>query len=177
MRKTREQKEEILEQFKELLKEQKPLILVDYRGLDGREISLLRKDLQASRAQFKVVKTTLFRKALKGTKLSIGQALLKRPIAIVYDSETIPLSKVVYQFSQIHPELEILGGILEGKFSEESQIKEMALLPSIDELEVRLVQTLKFSLLRLDFALSDLSNRLILALKNIEGRSTSSIIN
>lgn len=165
MRKTREQKKESLEQLKGLLIEQKPLILVDYRGLKGRDISLLRKDLQAASSKFQVIKTSLFQKALKGTKLSLEEDIVKRPLALVYNSEPIGLSKLVYQFSQSHPELEIVGGILEGRYSSTDQIKELALLPSQEELEARLVQVLNFSLLRLNMVLSNLSNRLILALK------------
>lgn len=168
MSKTREQKRESLDQLKGLLTEQRPLILVDYRGLKGGEISLLRKDLQKSiGARFKIVKTTLFKKALKETKLSLEEGVLKRPIAIIFDSEPLELSKLIYQFSKIHPQLEILGGILEGEYSDEDQIKELALLPSREELETKLVQTLKFSLLKPQLILSNLSNRLILALKTI----------
>ena len=58
-------------------------ILVDYRGLDVPAVTELRRQLRAARAQYKVVKNTIARRASKGTSFesleSISSARPRSP--------------------------------------------------------------------------------------------------
>lgn len=161
----KEKKEVIFSQIQELLKDKKPLILIDYRGLKGNEIALFRKNLKEKMGSLKIIKTSLFKRALKKTDMPVAEDILNRPVAIIYNAEPIGLSKLVYEFSQSHSSLEILGGIFDGRFNDSSEIKELALLPGKEELQSRLIRTLNAPLYKLFLSLSNLPNRLISVLK------------
>lgn len=152
MRKTKEEKREIVKDLIERLSKIKMALLVNYQGLKTKEISELREALSEKGIDFKVVKNTLLRLALKERKIEMPPEILDKPLALVfaYEDEIEP-SKIVYEFSKEHENLEIFGGI-DGHFIDLEKIKSWALLPSRQELYFRLRESLiapKFKLLNL----------------------------
>lgn len=162
---SREKKEILFEQINRLLQDKKPLILIDYKGLNGKEISLFRRTLSEKESSLKIIKTSLFKKALARMGLTLKEDILNRPMALVFDSDQINLAKMVYEFSKSYANLEILGAVFDHQYAPTSEVKAMALLPTQEELRAHLVQTINLPLLRLGRAFSDLPNRLVLALK------------
>ena len=52
-------------------------ILVDYKGLNVPQVTELRRQLRGAKAQYKVVKNTLARRASKGTQLGVARGALR----------------------------------------------------------------------------------------------------
>jgi large subunit ribosomal protein L10 len=87
-----------------------------------------------------VAKKTLLGLALKSAKLEIETKKIPGEIAVIFGyKDEISPAKIVYQFSQEHPNLKILGGVIENKFREAEQIITLAQLPTREELLARLV--------------------------------------
>lgn len=141
MAKTREQKEKIVADLSEKLSKTKMAVLSDFRGLKMDEMEELRNLFYNEGMDFKVVKTILLGLAVKNAQVDLDISLFKdKPLAIGfgYKDEIMP-TKVIYQFSRSHKNLEILGGILDGKLINTEEVKKFALLPSQEELYAKLV--------------------------------------
>ena len=66
MGRTLENKQQIVEELKQLLGEAEMALVLDYKGLSIKEMSDLRTRLQASHGVCKVTKNTLMRRAIDG---------------------------------------------------------------------------------------------------------------
>ncbi|PYR32513.1 MAG: 50S ribosomal protein L10, partial [Acidobacteria bacterium] len=68
---TRADKEEELQQLERAFKGSDSAILVDYKGLNVPQVTELRRQLRGAKAKYKVVKNTIAKRALKGTRLEV----------------------------------------------------------------------------------------------------------
>jgi len=140
MVKTKEEKKKILEELKEKISKQKVTIFVDFTGLKMKDIFDLRKKLKMVDSQLKVTKKTLAQIAFNKSGLKTEIKKLKGEIALIFGlKDEISPAKIIFQFSQINPNLKILGGFLENKFVEAEKIVELAKLPTREELLGKLV--------------------------------------
>ena len=137
---TKQQKQKIIGDLKEMLSRQKAIILVGISGLKVKDIAQLRKKLKAIDGNLKVVKKTLIELAFKESKLEFDKDKFREEIALAFGfkDEILP-AKTVYQFSRENEKLKILGGYLEGNFKEAEEIITLAQLPTREELLAKLV--------------------------------------
>lgn len=141
---SRKQKEELIQNIAEKIKNSKAIVFTDYRGLSVEEINEVRNKLREKGIEFKVIKNTLFKIAVKEAKADIDINELKdHPIAAAfgYEDEVEP-AKVTYEFSKSHEALELIGGVLNGKTVGLDQIKTLALMPSREEMYAKIVGSL-----------------------------------
>lgn len=145
---TREQKEEIVEELADKMKRQKSLIFTDVTGVNVGEVQDLRRKLREQEIEYKVAKKNLIKLALKKDpirqELSNGVKKLTGTIglAIAY-KDPISSIKILDNFSKEHKNLKILGGIMEGKILSIEDVRELAKIPSKDELLAILIGNLK----------------------------------
>jgi len=140
---TRIQKQKIIEDLKEKIAKQKAMIFVDFTGLKVKDLSNLRKKLKRVGDEIKIAKKTLLGIALKNAGIKIETKKLKGEIALIFGyKDEISPAKIVYQFSQERPNLKILGGIIENKFTEAEQVITLAQLPTKEELLAKLVSSI-----------------------------------
>ena len=145
---TRAQKEEIVNELADKIKRQKSLIFTDVTGVSVDEIQDLRRKLRETEIEYKVAKKTLISLAFK--KDPIRQELSNEVkklagtigLAISYDEPIMPI-KILDNFSKEHKNLKILGGIMEGKVLSMEDVKELAKIPSKDELLAIFIGSLK----------------------------------
>jgi len=138
---TKKKKEELVDIFAERLEKSKAAVFTDYKGLTVEEINEVRSKLREQGIEFKVVKNTLFGLAVKKANLDIDpKELANHPVAVAfgYDDEVAP-AKVVFNFAKDHESLEIIGGILEGKSIDASNVKSLAQMPSREELIAKMI--------------------------------------
>lgn len=136
----KEQKKEIVNNLKDRLTNIKAMIFTDYQGLKVNEIQELRRALRAKKIDYKVLKTTLIKKALAGSGIEIEESIYSKPVAIaISETDEVEPSKVIYDFNKKNEKLEILGAIVNNEFYNTSQIKALALMPSREELYAKVV--------------------------------------
>jgi len=138
---TKKKKEELVDIFAERLEKSKAAVFTDYKGLTVEEINEVRNNLRDKGIEFKVIKNTLFGLAIKKAKLDIdSKELANHPVAVAfgYDDEVAP-AKVVFNFAKDHEQLEIIGGILEGKSIDVQSVKSLAQMPSREELIAKMI--------------------------------------
>jgi large subunit ribosomal protein L10 len=138
MAKTRQQKEQMLEIISEKIASKKAVI-VDYKGLSVFEMESLRNTLEERGVSFSVIKNTLAKIALEKQGVAVDAEVLKKPLALAFADDEVAGAKGVAEFARDHEKLEILGGIIENQFVPESTIKALSILPSREELYVKVV--------------------------------------
>ncbi len=140
MKMNRQQKVKLVSELHEKLKSAKAAFLVDYKGLDVKSMSALRRQLREVNTEMKVVKNRLLKLASKGTNTESIQDAMKGPSAIVISYEDVVApAKILVNFSKENENLKIKKGQLTGKVLDFEKIKQLAELPSREQL---LAQTL-----------------------------------
>ncbi|MCD8317060.1 MAG: 50S ribosomal protein L10 [Eggerthellaceae bacterium] len=129
------QKTELLNDIKSDLDESSAVWVVDYRGLTVKDIQQLRRNVRDAGAFVKVYKNTLMGIGLKEANLPTLDDLLKGPSAFVFSGDDIAASaKVVRDFAKANANLEIKGGLMEGKEVSAAEVEAIASLPTKDQL-------------------------------------------
>jgi len=133
----RQDKEAIVAELAERLRETQTLIVADYRGLSMKEIDVLRTRLLEHGARFTVVKNTLTRRAAEVAGADAVLALLEGPTAIAFlesDGDPVAVAKALADTARETRVLEIRGGILDGQAITEDEVKNLATLPPLETL-------------------------------------------
>lgn len=108
-------------------------------GITVEEITKLRKDMHKAESNLKILKNTLARIAIKDSVLDpIGQ-YLEGPTGLAYSNNPVGLAKAISEFAKANEKLVILGGVMDGKAIGAEVIKELASLPSVDELRAKII--------------------------------------
>lgn len=129
------QKEEEVKKLAEQMKSAKVILLTDYRGINVADVTKLRTDLRNAKADYKVIKNNIIKRALEANGESGLNDLLEGPTALVMGQEDYlePL-KAIYGFSKDNEFYKIKGGIIEGKVMTTEELITLAKLPSRQEL-------------------------------------------
>ena len=113
---TRATKEEELHDLEAAFKGSESAVVVDYKGLKVPEVTELRRQVRAARGQYKVVKNTLARRALKGTAFEPLSEHFVGTTAIAYAGEDpVALAKVLTTFAKTTPALQIKAAVVQGR--------------------------------------------------------------
>jgi len=141
---TKQQKQELIEELTDKLKRQKSLIFTDFRGLKMGEMQELRKNLKEAEIDYKVAKKTLIKLAIEKAKKEIDTNQFESSVALAFGyKDPIMPAKILDKFTKKHKSLKILGGLMDNKFLTIEEVKELARIPSKNELLARLVSGLK----------------------------------
>ena len=138
----KEQKERVVEQLAQRLRDSETLMVADYRGLTMPEIDELRTRLLEAGARFTVVKNTLTRLAAEAAGKPEVLELIDGPTAIAFlnaEGDPAAVAKVLNDTAKAHDVLVIRGGLLEGSVVGDVEIKRLATLPPADVLRAQLV--------------------------------------
>ncbi len=140
---TKEKKQEILKDLAEKFKNSNVAILTDYRGLDVESLQKLRKKAFEKGINYKVAKNTLFMIAAKDAGIEIAEEAFSRPIGIAFGyKDEVDSPKLIQEFTKENETLEIVGGIIDGKFVPVETVLNLANLPSKEELYAKVVGSL-----------------------------------
>lgn len=126
-------KEEVVNEIVDRVQNANSTILFDYRGLTDSEIVELRRKLRENDASYKVFKNTLTKRAFDKLSINLDDCL-EGPSAIATSSDAIAPIKVLSDFAKKHPQLELKGGIVDGKVTSLEELKTLANVPSRDTL-------------------------------------------
>ena len=138
-------KEEQVGVLTEKLKEARVVVLTDYRGLTVAQLEDLRAKLRQSDVEFRIVKNTLTRRAAEAAGHGTLSPNLKGPIALAfgYDDLTAP-AKLLGEWARASRlRLDIVGGLVEGRYFGADQVKQLADLPPREYLIAQLLGTLQ----------------------------------
>jgi large subunit ribosomal protein L10 len=131
----KEDKERVVAELTEKLRNADTLIVADYRGLTMPQIDALRGRLIEHGARLSVVKNTLTRRAAEAAGADALLALLEGPSAIAFieaDGDAVAVAKALADSARDTKVLEIRGGVMQGRTISAGSVEELAKLPPLD---------------------------------------------
>jgi large subunit ribosomal protein L10 len=139
----RGQKEKLIASLAEVFGSVNLVVVTRPSGLTVAESTDLRRRMREAGASFKVTKNRLTRLALKGTRFESLSELFVGETAIAYSSDPVAAARVAVKFATDNQKLVVLGGALFQQKLDAQGIKNLATLPSLDELRGKLVGMLQ----------------------------------
>jgi large subunit ribosomal protein L10 len=137
---TRAEKEQELEALTTTFRKADSAILVDYRGLNVPQVTELRRQLRVARAQYKVVKNTLAKRASAGTPFASLEPHFVGTTAIAYTAEdVVALAKTLTTFMKGAPTLSVKAAVIQGRAIKPAEVTDLASLPGRPELYSKLL--------------------------------------
>jgi large subunit ribosomal protein L10 len=131
----RPEKVAVVEEVREHLSNSGAAILTEYRGLKVGDLAALRRQLRTAGADYKIFKNTLVKRATAGTDSAVLDPYLEGPTAIAFVRDDVgAVAKVLRDFSRVHPELIVKGGLLGTKLVDAQGAGALADLPSREHL-------------------------------------------
>jgi large subunit ribosomal protein L10 len=133
----KQQKQRVVEELADRLRETQTLIVADYRGLTMPQIDGLRSELLKHGARFRVVKNTLTRRAAEAAGADAVLALLEGPSAIAFletDGDPVAVAKALGAATRETRVLAVKGGLLDGRAITAADVENLAKLPPLDQL-------------------------------------------
>src|SRR5215472_12185774 len=101
---TRADKELELEQLERAFKGSDSAILVDYKGLTVPQVTDLRRQIRGAKASYRVVKNTLAKRALKGTRFEPLDKFFVGTTAVAFtEADPVVLAKTLTTFVKSAP--------------------------------------------------------------------------
>ncbi len=162
MAKTKQEKEQLLSKLGYILTEAKGAVFVDYQGLTVKATESLRGKLADEQSNLLIAKNTLLKRALSEAKLEVPAEVLAHPLAIVYSpQDEVTPAKASVMFAKENEVFEILGGILNGRYLALDQVKNLASLPSLPELQAQFVGTMAAPMSQLVGVLSNATSSIV----------------
>jgi len=140
---SKQQKEELVEQYKKWLEESDGLILTHYHGLSVKAIGDLRRDIRESGGEFHIIKNTLAKIAFEESGREWKENVFIGPTAlgISYQNPT-GLAKAIKNFSKEFGTIEIKSGYLAERLMTVEEIVALAELPSMEAMRAKLLSTI-----------------------------------
>jgi len=132
-------KEEKVASLKQTFEDSEMVVVTHYIGMTMPEMTDLRNRMREAGARFKVTKNRLTRLALQDTDFESLTELMTGPTALAYSADPVTAAKTAINYAKDNDELVILGGVFNGQSLDVDDVKNLAKLPSLDELRGKLV--------------------------------------
>ena len=158
---TKAQKQEISQKLDKALKDSATVTFVSFKGLAVESNNVLRKNLKANNSDYYVTKKSLLKRALtnsniSGTHPDLGEGM----VAVAFVTDPMAPAREVFEFSNSHKgQIEILGGIFDGKFAHRELMLEIATIPGLDTLRGMFANVINSPIQRFAIALQQVAEK------------------
>ena len=138
------EKQAIVEALAERIKSASAGVLVDYKGITVAEDTALRTELRKEGIEYTVVKNTLTRKALDQLGMSGLDAVLNGSTSLATtEQDPIAPFRILNDYSKkLNERFNIKAAFMDGQVLNESEVAEIAELPSKDALYAKVLGTM-----------------------------------
>ncbi|TSC93212.1 MAG: large subunit ribosomal protein L10 [Candidatus Berkelbacteria bacterium Licking1014_7] len=144
MKLSKEQKKQFVKKLAKKVNQAKAVIILGFKGTGMSQMTILRQALREKDIEMFVVKNSLLERAFRDQGAYLPPEILKQPLAIVIGltDEVEPARQIVEIGKEVET-IKPLSGIFEGQIVDEQYIRELAQLPSKDEIRAKLVSAIK----------------------------------
>jgi large subunit ribosomal protein L10 len=137
---TKERKEELVAEYRELFKKSQALILADYRGLPMNGLTALRVKLREANGEFHITKNTLAQLALKEAGLPAPGELFAGPTAVGFAFDDVAgAAKALVDYAKDSQFVTIKGGLLGERVLTAQDVEALASLPPLPIVRAQLL--------------------------------------
>ena len=169
-----EQKINVVKNTTEKFKNSSGIYFTKYTGMNVDQATKLRRNFREKSVEYKVTKNTLTKIAAinAGYDEQDISKFLDGQIAIAYsDSDPTAPAKVIKEFKKDHQDcLDVVGLIFEGEFFDPKKYKQLADLPSEEELLTKFVIGLNSPMTKFSSALNSVMNKMVTVLGSLKNK-------
>ena len=148
-----EQKQQIVNDLAEQMKQAASGVLVDYKGITVENDTKLRADLRKANVKYAVIKNTLCARACDQIGYGELRNVLEGCTALALSDDQIAPAKVLNDFAKDHENFVIKAGFVDGRVLSAEEVKELASIPSKEVLIGRILGSLQSSLYGFAYAI------------------------
>lgn len=138
----REDKAAVIAEISEVVSQSSVMVIAEYRGLTVQAVTKLRADARKNGVTLRVVKNTLVRRAVEGTEFAGLSDQLAGPLVYGFSADPVAAAKVLANFAKDNEKLVIKGGAMAGHVMNVDEVKQLASMPSREELLAKLMATM-----------------------------------
>jgi large subunit ribosomal protein L10 len=135
----RSQKSDAVAALNSTFAESGVVVITRNLGLTVAQSTDLRAKMRDVGASYKVAKNSLAKLALKDTDYEGLGDLLTGPTALATSTDPVAAAKAAVEFAKTNDKLEIVGGAMGKLVLDETGVRSLASMPSLDELRGKLV--------------------------------------
>ena len=138
----RSQKEQVLGEIKESFANVQSVVLVEYAGLTVPAVTTMRDEFRAAGCHYRVLKNSLVKIAVKGSKMEPLVSLLNGPTAVIWtNNEPQAPAKIALKWAKDQPKMVIKGGYFDGQLLDAKGIDALSKMPGKPEIQASLLMT------------------------------------
>jgi large subunit ribosomal protein L10 len=119
------------------------VVVAEYRGLEVEGMTELRRRARASGVYLRVLKNTLARRAVKDTPFEKLADQMVGPLIYGISSDPVASAKVLNDFAKDNEKIVLKAGAMPGSLLSATEVKNLASMPSRDELIAILMRTMQ----------------------------------
>jgi len=135
----RSEKEAVISEVTSLAAKAQTLVIAEYRGITVADMTKLRTTARDSQVTLSVLKNTLARRAVAGSRFEVMSDLMTGPLIYSFSVDAVAAAKVVSDFAKTNDKLVIRGGAFGGKALDVNGVKQLASIPSKEVLLAQLL--------------------------------------
>ncbi len=159
--KKKSEKQQDLDKLKTELAKVSTVILSTFQGITVEQDTKLRRAVQSAGGKYQVVKNTLAERAGTGTPAENVLKNLKGTHSIAYtQTDPVALAKALTKIAKDVPAFQFKSGVVEGRVISIAEIKQLADMPSKEELISKIMFLLNAPAQRIAIALNALPRNL-----------------
>ena len=129
----RTEKQQLVSELSTKLKGAKSVYYTDFSGLNVKRMTDLRRRLRKAGVEYVVIKNTLALRAVNESGL-VGERL-RGPTGLVVSADPVAAAKVLSDFAKENDQRPaVKGGLLDGKSVSTAQVKQLASMPSREQM-------------------------------------------
>ena len=135
-------KEQMLGEIKEAFDNVASIVIADYRGIRVPTVTKMRDDFRAQGCHYRVLKNSLVKIAIKGSKMEPMSSLMVGTTAVIWSNE-IPQTpaQIALKWAKDEPKFKIMGGYYEGQLLDVAGIDALAKMPGKNEIRASMLMT------------------------------------
>src|SRR5690349_14323605 len=135
-------KEQMLGEIKEAFANVASVVVADYRGITVPVVTKMRDEFRAAGCQYRVLKNSLVKIAVKGSKMEPLSQLMVGTTAVIWSTE-IPQTpaQIALKWAKDEPKFKIMGGYYEGQLLDVPGVDALAKMPGKNEIRASMLMT------------------------------------
>jgi len=139
----RAQKEQVLGEIKEAWQNVASVIIADYKGITVPVVTAMRDDFRKNGCHYRVIKNSLVKIAVKGSKMEPISQLMTGTTAVIWTTGEAPQppAKIALKWAKDEPKFKIIGGYYEGSLLDKAGVEALSTMPGKPEIRASMLMT------------------------------------
>jgi large subunit ribosomal protein L10 len=127
-------KKQVVKAINNVVTKANTLVIAEYHHVKVSKMTSVRTNARKSDVYLHVLKNTLAKRAVNGTKFEPLADKMTGPLIYSISVDPIAAAKIIYDFAQENSEVKIIAGMFGDKLIDQNQIKHLATIPSKEQL-------------------------------------------